>query len=344
MIPLLIAGAISLAVSLVGTRHLIDWLRDHKMGQPIHEDVPDGHTVKAGTPTMGGVAIVVAAAVGYAASHAHGGLLFTRSGLLVMLAIAAAGMVGALDDWIKISHERNLGLNKRAKMGGLLVVAVGFAVGTVLWTDVETTLSFTRWNEPGWELGSVVWSIWAVLLILGTTNAVNLTDGLDGLAAGTSIYAYLAITVIAFWDFRHFDVYHVNHALDLSVIAAAMVGAITGFLWWNAPPAQVFMGDTGSLAIGAGLATLGLTLNIQLLLPIIGALFVFETLSVIVQVGSFQIFHRRVFRMAPVHHHFELGGWPETTVIIRFWVLALMATAVALGIYYADFVSTGALD
>jgi phospho-N-acetylmuramoyl-pentapeptide-transferase len=186
--------------------------------------------------------------------------------------------------------------------------------------------------------------VWAVLLILGTTNAVNLTDGLDGLAAGASIYAYLAVTVIAFWNFRHFDVYHVNHALDLSVIAAAMVGAITGFLWWNAPPAQVFMGDTGSLAIGAGLATLGLTLNMQMLLPVIGALFVFETLSVIVQVGSFQLFKRRVFRMAPIHHHFELGGWPETTVIIRFWVLALMATAVALGIYYADFVSTGALD
>jgi phospho-N-acetylmuramoyl-pentapeptide-transferase len=344
VIPLLIAGAISLAVSLLGTRHLIDWLRDHKMGQPIHEDVPEGHTIKAGTPTMGGVAIVVAAAVGYAASHFHGGLLFTRSGLLVMLTIAAAGMVGALDDWIKISHERNLGLSKRAKMGGLLLVSIGFAVGTVLWTDVETTLSFTRWNEPGWELGKVIWCVWAVLLILGTTNAVNLTDGLDGLAAGASIYAYLAVTVIAFWNFRHFDVYHVNHALDLSVIAAAMVGAITGFLWWNAPPAQVFMGDTGSLAIGAGLATLGLTLNMQMLLPIIGALFVFETLSVIVQVGSFQLFKRRVFRMAPIHHHFELGGWPETTVIIRFWVLALMATAVALGIYCADFVSTGALD
>jgi phospho-N-acetylmuramoyl-pentapeptide-transferase len=343
VVPLLIAAGISLAVSLLGTRYLIDWLRAHRMGQPIHEDV-QGHIAKAGTPTMGGVAIVVAAAVGYAVAHLHPGLLFTRSGLLVMLAIAAAGMVGALDDWIKISHERNLGLNKRAKMGGLLIVAVGFAVGTVLWTDVETTLSFTRWNEPGWKLGQVIWVVWAVLLILGTTNAVNLTDGLDGLAAGASIYAYLAVTVIAFWDFRHFDVYHVNHALDLSVIAAAMVGAITGFLWWNAPPAQIFMGDTGSLAIGAGLATLALTLNIQMLLPIIGALFVFETLSVIVQVGSFQIFHRRVFRMAPVHHHFELGGWPETTVIIRFWVLALMATAVALGIYYADFVSTGALD
>jgi phospho-N-acetylmuramoyl-pentapeptide-transferase len=331
-------------VSLLGTRNLIDWLRAHRVGQPIHEDVPDGHTPKAGTPTMGGVAIVVAAAVGYAVSHVHRGLVFTRTGLLVMLAIAGAGMVGAIDDWIKVSNERNLGLNKRAKMGGLLIVAVGFAVATVVWTDVETTLSFTRWNEPGIELGPVLWVVWGVLLILGTTNAVNLTDGLDGLAAGSSIYAYLAMTVIAFWAFRHPDVYEVKHALDLAVVAAAMVGAITGFLWWNAPPAQIFMGDTGSLAIGAGLAGLALALGTQLLLPIVGALFVFETLSVIVQVGSFRLFHRRVLRMAPVHHHFELGGWPETTVIIRFWMLALMATAVALGIYYADFVSTGALD
>jgi phospho-N-acetylmuramoyl-pentapeptide-transferase len=333
MVPLLIAAGISLAVSLVGTRYLIDWLRAHRMGQPIHEDV-EGHTKKAGTPTMGGVAIVVAAAIGYAVAHLHPGLLFTRSGLLVMLAIAAAGMVGALDDWIKISHERNLGLNKRAKMGGLLIVAVGFAVAALAWTDVETTLSFTRWNKPGIELHQVGWVVWAVLLILGTTNAVNLTDGLDGLAGGISVYAYLALTVVAFWDFRNLDIYQVNHALDLAVIAAGMAGAIIGFLWWNAPPAQVFMGDTGSLAIGAGLATLALALNAQLLLPIVGSIFVFETMSVILQVGSFRLFHRRIFRMAPVHHHFELGGWPETTVIIRFWVMALMATAVALGIYY----------
>ena len=344
MIPLLLAGAISMAVSLLGTRNLIDWLRAHQVGQPIHEDVPDGHAPKAGTPTMGGVAIVVAAAVGYAASHFHGGLGFTRTGLLVMLAIAGAGMVGAVDDWIKVSHERNLGLNKRAKTAGLLIVAIGFAVATVTWTDVETTLSFTRWSEPGISLGPTLWVVWAVLLILGTTNAVNLTDGLDGLAAGSSIYAFLGMTVIAFWAFRHPGVYHIPQGLDLAVVAAAMVGACTGFLWWNAPPAQIFMGDTGALAIGAGLATLALTLNVQLLLPVVGALFVFETLSVIAQVGSFRIFHRRVLRMAPIHHHFELGGWPETTVIIRFWMLALMATAVALGIYYADFVSTGVLD
>ncbi|HEY2997912.1 MAG TPA: phospho-N-acetylmuramoyl-pentapeptide-transferase [Acidimicrobiales bacterium] len=343
MVPLLLAGAISLVLSLLGTRYLIDWLKAHRVGQPIHEDVPDGHITKAGTPTMGGVAIVVAAVVGYAAAHVHGGLVFTRSGVLVMLAIAGAAVVGAFDDWIKVSNERNLGLSKRAKMGGLLVVAFGFAVACVAWTDVETTVSFTRWNEPGWHLTQPGWVLLAVLLIVGTTNAVNLTDGLDGLAAGSSIYAFITLTVVAFWAFRHQDVYEVNHALDLAVIAAAMVGAITGFLWWNAPPAQIFMGDTGSLAIGAGLATLALTLNVQLLLPIVGALFVFETMSVIIQVGSFRLFGRRVFRMAPVHHHFELGGWPETTVIIRFWILAIMSMAVALGLFYADSISAGVL-
>jgi phospho-N-acetylmuramoyl-pentapeptide-transferase len=343
VVPLLLAGAISLVLSLLGTRYLIDWLKAHRVGQPIHEDVPDGHVTKAGTPTMGGVAIVVAAVVGYGIAHIHGGLEFTPSGVLVMLAIAGAGVVGAFDDWIKVSNERNLGLSKRAKMGGLLVVAVGFAVACVAWTDVETTVSFTRWNEPGWNLTDVGWVILAVLLIAGTTNAVNLTDGLDGLAAGSSIYAFITMTVVAFWAFRHQNVYEVNDALDLSVSAAAMVGAITGFLWWNAPPAQVFMGDTGALAIGAGLAGLALTLNVQLLLPIVGALFVFETLSVIVQVGSFRMTGRRVFRMAPVHHHFELGGWPETTVIIRFWILAIMSMAVALGLFYADSISAGVL-
>jgi phospho-N-acetylmuramoyl-pentapeptide-transferase len=341
VIPLILAAGISLALSLVGTRYLIDWLRRHHVGQPIHADVPDGHTPKAGTPTMGGVAIVMAAGAGYVLAHMHQGVVFTRSGLLVMLCIAATGMVGAFDDWLKVSHERNLGLNKRAKTGGLLLVAGGFALALLVWTPVETTLSFTRWSEPGWELGTVGWSIWAVVLILGFANAVNLTDGLDGLAAGVATYAYLALTVIAFWVFRSPEVYQVDHALDLAVVAAAMVGAITGFLWWNAPPARVFMGDTGSLAIGAGLAALALTLNVQLLLPILGALFVFETMSVIIQVASFQVLNVRVFRMAPVHHHFELGGWPESTVLIRFWMMALMATALALGIFYADWVSTG---
>jgi phospho-N-acetylmuramoyl-pentapeptide-transferase len=341
VVALLIAAGISLAASLIGTNLLIGWLTARKVGQPIHEDVPEGHTVKAGTPTMGGVAIVLATAIAYLASHVRSGLVFTRTGVLVVLCVIGAGAVGLVDDWVKVSHERNLGLTKRAKTGGLLLVAISFSIATVLWTDVETTLSFTRWDSPGYELGPVLWCVWAVLLIYGTTNGVNLSDGLDGLAAGSSIYAFACLTVIGFWAFRNFDFYQINHALDLAVVAAAMLGACAGFLWWNAAPARIFMGDTGSLAIGAGLSTLALSLNVHLLLPIIGALFVVETLSVILQVGSFRILKRRVFRMAPIHHHFELGGWPETTVIIRFWILSSLCTALALGLFYADFLGTG---
>ncbi|MFZ6005976.1 MAG: phospho-N-acetylmuramoyl-pentapeptide-transferase [Actinomycetota bacterium] len=338
------AAGLAGVTSIVGTKLLIEWLTAHRLGQPIHEDVPDGHTVKAGTPTMGGVAVVVAALVGYLAAHVRSNLVFTRTGVLVMACIAGAGLVGLLDDWIKVRNERNLGLTKSAKTAGLLVVAIAFAVTTVLWTDVETTLSFTRWNSPGWDLGTSGWCAWAVLLIYATTNGVNLTDGLDGLAAGSSMFVFSCLMVIGFWAFRHFDTYQINHALDIAVVAAAMVGACAGFLWWNAAPARIFMGDTGALAIGAGVAALALTLNVQLLLPILGALYVTESLSVILQVGSFRIFKRRIFRMAPIHHHFELGGWPETTVIIRFWLVSAMCTALALGLYYADFIGTGGLD
>lgn len=344
MVALLMAAGLAGVTSIVGTKLLIEWLTAHRLGQPIHEDVPDGHTVKAGTPTMGGVAVVVAALVGYLAAHVRSNLVFTRTGVLVMACIAGAGLVGLLDDWIKVRNERNLGLTKSAKTAGLLVVAIAFAVTTVLWTDVETTLSFTRWNSPGWDLGTSGWCAWAVLLIYATTNGVNLTDGLDGLAAGSSMFVFSCLMVIGFWAFRHFDTYQINHALDIAVVAAAMVGACAGFLWWNAAPARIFMGDTGALAIGAGVAALALTLNVQLLLPILGALYVTESLSVILQVGSFRIFKRRIFRMAPIHHHFELGGWPETTVIIRFWLVSAMCTALALGLYYADFIGTGGLD
>src|SRR5690606_13707096 len=190
------------------------------------------------------------------------------------------------------------------------------------------------------ELGEWGWGALAVLIILGSTNAVNLTDGLDGLAAGSSILAFAAFVVIGFWAFSNAEIYHIDHALDLAVIAASMLGACCGFLWWNAAPARIFMGDTGALAIGAGLACLALSLDVILLLPVIGGLFVLETVSVILQVLSFRLFGgRRIFRMAPVHHHFELGGWPETTVIIRLWLIAGMFAALALGIFYADFVS-----
>jgi phospho-N-acetylmuramoyl-pentapeptide-transferase len=293
---------------------------------------------------MGGLAIVGAACVGYAVAHLRSGVIFTRSGLFVMLAMIGAGFVGFLDDWIKVRNARNLGLNKRTKMIGLLVVSIGFTVFYLVFTSGSTNIGFTRFDRPGLELGNIGWTVLAIFLILATTNAVNITDGLDGLSSGSSILSFAAFVVIGFWAFRHPDVYQLPHALDLSVVAAAMLGACAGFLWWNAAPAKIIMGDTGALAIGGALACLSLSTNTELLLPIIGGLFVAETLSVIIQVTSFRLFHRRVFRIAPFHHHFEHLGWPETTVVVRFWLLAGLGVALALGFFYADFIHIGVAD
>jgi len=338
---LLLAGAISAVVSIFGTKALINWLTHHRVGQPIRDDGPEGHHTKAGTPTMGGVAIVAGTVSGYVVSDLFGGI-YTRSGIFVLMAIMGGGAVGLMDDWIKVVAARNLGLNKKAKLVGLLIVAVGFAYLMTEFTNVHTSISFTRFDSPGWEVGRIVWMLWAVLLIVGTTNAVNLTDGLDGLAAGAGAFAFAAFMFIGFWQFRHIEVYGNPHALDQAVVASAMVGGIIGFLWWNAPPAQIFMGDTGSLAIGSGLAALALASNTQLLLSIVGGLFVIETLSVILQVVVFRRFGgKRLFRMAPIHHHFELAGWPETTVLVRLWLLSGLCTAVGLGLFYADAINAG---
>jgi phospho-N-acetylmuramoyl-pentapeptide-transferase len=256
-----------------------------------------------------------------------------------------AGLTGLVDDWIKVHNERSLGLNKRAKVAGQLLTAGAFCLVAVRYAHVRTNLSFTRWNSllstpmPTW-----VWCIWAVLLIVGTSNAVNLADGLDGLAAGSATFALSAFAIIGFWQFRHLPIYRVPQGLDLALIAIALTGGCIGFLWWNAAPARIFMGDVGALGIGAGMAGLSLVMNLHLLLPVIAGLFVLITLSDIIQIVSFRLFHRRVFRMAPLHHHFELLGWPETTVIIRFWILAGLCTAMALGIFYADFIALGAAD
>jgi len=341
VIGLLLAAGTSMLVSLFGTRFLIDWLRHRNIGQPIHEDVPSGHTTKAGTPTMGGIVIVVGALVGYLVAHIRKGVIFTRSGILTTLAITGAGLVGLLDDWIKVSRERNLGLSKRAKMAGLGTVAVGFSVLAAIHTPAHFTLSFTRFSS-GIEIGRYGWVALTIFLILATTNAVNLTDGLDGLAAGAAAFGFGAYVIIGFWALTH-PAYELPHAFDLAVVAAAMLGGCTGFLWWNAAPARIFMGDTGSLAIGSGLACLAALTATPLLFPIITGLFIFETMSVIIQVGSFRLTGKRVFRIAPVHHHFEVLGWPETTVIIRFWILAALCTGTALGIFYADFVGEPSL-
>lgn len=348
MIRLLIAAGTSLIISMIGTRLLINFLTANKVGQPIREDGPEGHMVKAGTPTMGGIAILVGAFAGYVAADVANlfgvgtSIIFTRTGLIVMGTILATGIVGFLDDWIKISRERNLGLNKTAKIIGLLTVAITFAVLQLRLTSIHTELSFVRFDSIGLDLGQTLWGIWAVLLILATANAVNLTDGLDGLASGAAILNFSGFTFIAFWAFRNPEIYDIPHALDLAVISVSMLGGCVGFLWYNAAPAQIFMGDTGSLAIGAALAALALSTNTHLLLPIMGALFVTETISVILQVGVFRFANgKRLFRMAPIHHHFELKGWPETRVIIRFWLLSGVTTGLGLGLFYADSIQQG---
>ncbi|HLY82961.1 MAG TPA: phospho-N-acetylmuramoyl-pentapeptide-transferase [Acidimicrobiales bacterium] len=339
MTALLISAAVALLVAMVFTPLLIGWLRAHGIGQQIREDGPEGHFTKAGTPTMGGLAVMAATLCGYLAAHVK--TVFTQRGLLAMLTIGGAALVGFADDWTKVRHRRSLGLNKRTKLAGQVAVALGFAVGCVYWLNVDTHLSFTRLDSLHVSLGQVGWVVWAMLIMLGATNAVNLTDGLDGLAAGSSAFTFAAFTVIGFYQLRHFKIYQNPASLDEAVIAAALMGACAGFLWWNAAPARIFMGDTGALGIGAAMAALALLENVDLLLPIVGGLFVIETLSVIIQVFAFRVLHRRVFRMAPIHHHFELAGWPETTVIVRFWILAGLCTAVALGLFYADFLARG---
>ena len=336
---LLLAGGVALLVAMLGTPLLIGDLRARGIGQQIREDGPSGHFSKAGTPTMGGLAIMAAAVAGWIVAHVFA--TFTTRGLAGMLTICAAALVGFIDDWLKVTRQRSLGLNKRAKIIGQLAVALAFALVAVIWLKVDTHLSFTRFNSLGLQLGNVGWVIMAVLIFVGFTNAVNLTDGLDGLAAGSSAFTFVAFTVIGFYQLKHEVMYRNPASLDEAVMAAAMIGACTGFLWWNAAPAQIFMGDTGSLGIGAAVAVLALLENVDLLLPIIGGLYVLETLSVIAQVASYRAFGRRIFRMAPVHHHFELLGWPETTVIVRFWILAGLFTALSLGVFYADFLAHG---
>ncbi|HET6873874.1 MAG TPA: phospho-N-acetylmuramoyl-pentapeptide-transferase [Acidimicrobiales bacterium] len=339
MTDLLLAGGVAMVFAMVSTPLLINWLRNRGIGQQIREDGPERHLTKAGTPTMGGVTLIGSAVAGWLVSHVEA--TFTTRGIVAMLTVCAAAFIGLADDWIKVHRQRSLGLNARAKAGGQLVVALAFAIVAVTWLKVDTHLSFTRYNSIGIDLGKVGWVIFAVIVIVGCANAVNLTDGLEGLAAGSSTFAFAAFTVIGFYQFRHFGLYRNPAPLDEAAMGTALIGGCAGFLWFNAAPARIFMGDTGSLGIGTALGVIALLENVDLLLPIIGGLFVLETLSVIAQVASFRFFRRRVFRMAPIHHHFELAGWPETTVIIRFWILAGLFTALALGAFYADFLNHG---
>ena len=351
MIALLLAGAIAFVLSVLGTLFLIRVLRARGIGQAIRDDGPfkHPHTQKAGTPTMGGIAVVASAVAGYLGAHVRTEQIkFARTGVTLLLLVIGLAAVGFVDDYLGVRRGRNLGLRKRGKSGGQLLVGSGFALLALYWVDTSTHLSFTRLLD--FEFSMWAWFIWALLIVIGTSNAVNITDGMDGLAAGAATLVFSAFVVIAFWQFRHPETYgfapgEAGPALDLAVVAAAMMGACAGFLWWNAAPARIFMGDTGSLAIGGAIGGLALLTNTNLLLPILGGLFVIETLSVIAQVIAFRGFKRRVLRMAPIHHHYEVLGWHEFTVIVRFWLFAGLCVALGLGLFYADFIRIpGAID
>ena len=342
MIPLLIAGAVGLLVSIFGTPYAIRFLRRREIGQFIQEDIK-GHAHKQGTPTMGGVVFVLAAIIGWLLSHVRiwspgtGFSLemrpFSAGGLLVVFALVGMALVGFADDWAKYKGKRSLGLSKAVKFGMQLAIAALFAWGASV-AGVVTEISFVR--PLGIDLGPF-FVIWVLLMLTGTANGVNLADGMDGLAAGSSALVVASYTVIAFWQFRNPDFYSGVDPLELAIISASMFGAILGFLWWNAPPAKVFMGDVGSQGIGGLLAAVALLTNTHLLLAVLGGIYVAEVLSVILQVASFKLTGRRIFRMSPLHFHFDLRGWPETTVVIRFWILTGIGVALGLGFFYGDF-------
>jgi phospho-N-acetylmuramoyl-pentapeptide-transferase len=358
VIGILLAAAIALIVSIMFTPYLIRVFSRQGFGQEIREEGPEGHKSKRGTPTMGGVAILVAMVVGYFAAHLITSMVSadsespTASGLLVLFLTVGLGLVGFLDDFIKIRKQRNLGLNKTAKLVGQLVIAVVFAVLAVNFADeygfrpASVNLSFVR-DLTVISFGTIGFVVFCYLLVSGWSNAVNFTDGLDGLAGGSSAMVFGTYVVITFWQFRYNcgapdpgpGCYDVRDPLDLAVVAAAAMGACIGFLWWNAAPAKIFMGDTGSLALGGLVAGLSITTQTELLMVIVGGLFVVEMLSVVLQIAVFRTSRRRLFRMAPFHHHFELAGWAETTVIIRFWLLAGICAMFGLGLFYSEWLS-----
>jgi phospho-N-acetylmuramoyl-pentapeptide-transferase len=351
----LVAATVALIISLVGTPQAIRLFRRRGYGQEIREDGPQSHLTKRGTPTMGGTVIIFATLAGYGVAHLADMRGFTASGLLILMVMTGLGFVGFADDYIKIRRQRNLGLSARTKFIGQLAVALAFGLLAVRFRNSQgylpgsTELSWVR--DIDFSVGTIGFPVLAWLMISATSNAVNLTDGLDGLAAGTSAMVFGAYVIISFWQFGNecgeggsvSSCYVARDPLDVAIVAAAAMGACFGFLWWNASPAKIFMGDTGSLALGGAFAAMAIVTRTELLLVILGGLFVLETVSVILQVASFKLTGKRVFNMAPIHHHFELAGWPETTVIIRFWIIGGLTVALGLGLFYAEFLSHGAL-
>ncbi|NUU22497.1 MAG: phospho-N-acetylmuramoyl-pentapeptide-transferase [Streptomycetaceae bacterium] len=352
MRAVLLSGGIALVLSLIGTPLAIRILVKRGYGQLIRDDGPQGHHSKRGTPTMGGTVIILAALLGYAGAKALTLEKPSVSAILVLYLMAGLGLVGFVDDFIKIVKQRSLGLRAKAKLAGQSFVGISFAVLALQFpnsrdiTPASTHLSFV--TDTALNLTPVFFVVWAYILIAGHSNGVNLTDGLDGLATGASVIVFGAYTFIGVWQHgqscafeatNNAACYDVRDPLDLAIVAAAMMGSCFGFLWWNTSPAKIFMGDTGSLALGGALAGLAICTQTELLSALLGGLFLIISLSVIIQVGFFKMTGKRVFRMAPLQHHFELKGWPEILIVVRFWIIAGLCVILGIGIFYAGWVT-----
>ncbi|CAB4893252.1 unannotated protein [freshwater metagenome] len=359
MRALLLAGAASMAFTLFLTPIFIWLFRKWNWGQFIRDDGPESHHTKRGTPTMGGLVIILASVTGYFAGKLLNGETPSVSALLVILAMVGLGLVGFVDDFIKTQKQRSLGLGGWAKIAGQALVALIFATfafgspNAQGVTPASTKISIVR--DTGFDLmmfgtvvGSVLVVIWIFLLISATSNGVNIADGLDGLAIGASIMAIGAYAVIGFWQFNQLcgtavenltRCYEVRDPLDLAVIAGAITGAGIGFLWWNTSPAQIIMGDTGAMGLGGALAALAILSRTEILLVLIGGLFVIVTGSVILQRAYFKVTKgKRIFLMSPLHHHFELKGWAEITVVVRFWIIAGLSVLAGIGLFYLEWI------
>ncbi len=353
MLLVVLAGAFATVFSLIGTPLLINLLRKRGIAQAIRESTEDvnypEHGSKRGTPSMGGLAIVSSVVLAYFLAHLVLGQPVTASGLLAIYLMLALSLVGLADDYLKIFKQRSTGIRARTKLLGQAVAALSFGYLAMQFPDeggnppISNAISWVR--DTNWILPSALVLVWIWFFVTGITNGVNLTDGLDGLAIGAALLSFVAYTVMSIWQYGQScfwgeipRCYTVRDPLDLAVFAAATAGACFGFLWWNSSPARIFMGDTGSLALGGGLAALALMTRTELLLGLIGGLFVLITLSVIAQVGSYKLTGRRVLRMAPLHHHFEMSGWPEVLIVVRFWIIQGLCVGAGMALFYAEWV------
>jgi len=332
LFSVVLAAAIAFIVTISLGSKFIKFLQRKKFGQFVREEGPQTHLIKQGTPTMGGVVMLVGLASAL--------LVVARPNvatLTTLLLVSAVAGIGLYDDWQKISSRRNEGLRARYKALFLILTVVVADVMALRYVGITQNLIIPGFDRnlvlgPG-LIGVALFSIVMLLVVVGTTNAVNLTDGLDGLAAGAGAIALLAYTAIAFLERQY----------DLAIICGAMVGAIIGFLWFNSHPAEVFMGDTGALAIGGVLAAAAVLTKTEMLLPVIGGIFVMETLSVMIQYVSYKLKKKRVFKMAPIHHHFELSGWEENKVVMRFWIIQAACAASGFVLYYFTLYNAAAI-